>query len=535
MRGFVRDEQGRPVANADLRLRSVGFSYGGATEFGHAAIYWQPPFARNFQWRHVQGGAAALVDDLPVGIPVYVRCGDGAPVRTILAAGEPGALDLRVPEDPPRLRYRLVDDQGRPLRGGLSSFEGETRLDGSRGELIVPVTAEWVFVRLRVDGEEWSCRPFPPPRIKAAGVHDQGDLVLVRSSTTEFCRGRVLDTAWQPVATTVELSDGTAVWATADTAADGTFRLCIGPWFFCPMDLKIRRHLLLTPVVAERGDQDLLLIVDPDRPVRSQIVGQLRGLRPLPPLQSIEVTARRPGDRRWACLTNLSYPGWFALPVEPGAWDVEVRQADGTVLLSVPGVTVGEHQVVAPPALQADLPAHLQAVRLRIRDRQGRACPVPPFHAWASADYQLVVPRGGATVDLPQVLQRLHVQGETVVRCEPVVVPVEVQGLPADSRWHFGLHLLAGDGPSLGEGVHLQAGRGQLFVPRGVPLRVELLAVRYQHLGQLLQPCEPVRIEGFAGEFELPADGELAPLQLSAPADLERQLASLDEAAAAGR
>lgn len=513
---------------ATTSLEVVGLRDGAPAELGHVQVYWWAPFENNASWRNGLGGAAMVIHHLPVGIPLFVRRAFEAPQRLTLSAGPRQRHTIVVPAPGPWVRFRLVDDTGRVLRG-TSSHEGDTWLDGERGELRVPMATPTVFVRLQApDGEEWSCAPFPTPQAAGTLQLDGGDLVLQPGSRSEYCRGLIFDTDRQPVQTSVWLSDGHAVWASTESDAQGRFRLCIGPWFAGPMTLRVPMFPCLTEPEVERGDEHVVLVVDSQRPSRASLAGRLQGLSRHRLVSGLAVEAKHCRDPNLRVSTHLQAGGRFQLPLEPGDYDVQVAMADGTVLLAAAGLTARAHEALAPDALQRPLPASHRAVQLRFVDPQGRPFPLPDLTDPATGTAQAVIPAGGTVLDLPQILQRVPVSGDTVLVLDPVVVDVDVAGLPAASPWVFGLAVGAP-----GHEAHmpiraLTQGRGRMFVPRGVPLRAALFATRYATNGAAMPAPlgAPTPLGDFVAEFTVPTAGRPGPVRLLAPASLAGQLAA---------
>ncbi len=514
---------------ATASLEIVGMHAGAPAEFGHVRIYWRPPFANNNEWRHVQGGAATVVHGLPVGIPLFVRRSSEAPRVLTLAAGRVTRHEVAVPAAPPQVRFRLVDSFGHGLRGA-SSHEGDTVLDGDRGELRVPVSTEMVFVRLHAhDGEEWSCTPFPTPQIVGTAMHDGGDLVLQPSSRSEYCSGQIFDTSWQPVQTRVWLSDGHAVWSATESDDEGRFRLCIGPWFEGPMTVRVPQFPCFSENEVERGARNVVMVVDSASQARASLAGGMLGLTARRLLGNIEVKAQSCSEpNRWSS-TSLQRGGQFQLGIDPGTYDVAVTMADGTVLFAAKNLVVRAHEAMAPAALQQPLPATHRAVQLRFVDPQGHPCPVPGLTDDATASAQAVIPVGGTMLDLPQILQRVLVSADRDIVLDPVVVDVEVAGLPAASPWFFGLRVGATGHEAQMPIRALANGHGRMFVPRGVPLRAALFAMRYAANGQPepLQFGMPTPLNDFVAEFTVPTSGVPGIVRLEAPASLAAQLAAI--------
>ncbi|MBK9129752.1 MAG: hypothetical protein IPM13_18500 [Phycisphaerales bacterium] len=425
------------------------------------------------------------------------------------------------------MRYRLTDAQGNVLRGG-SCYDGNYSHFPEQGEWWFPASDQPVFVRLiGADGEEWSCAPFRLPEPPNAGVVDGGDLVLVPSSTTLFCDGTVLDPERQPVSTILWLTDGHGIFAQTTSDAAGRFRLCIGPWFDGPIGLGLPSVRCLAEREVRRGDRDVVVVVDPKVPKHSAIVGGLTGLPALAGFwPEPRVRASRSGEASECCSTGLSARGEFQLGVQPGVYDVRVALPDGTPVFAAQGVPVGAHEIVAPASLRQSVPSSLRLATVRVVDAAGLPCPVPGLTRDATATFLSLGPVTGAWVELPQLLQRVYVRGDRTVVFDAAVVPVQVRGLPTGSGWHFGLRVAAQGFAAASAPARLGSGGGALLVPRGVPLRCELLAQRYDERGEVMA-AEPVRVAGFAGEFTVAAGGS-APLVFTAPPDLGAQLRELE-------
>lgn len=160
------------------------------------------------------------------------------------------------------------------------------------------------------------------------------------------------------------------------------------------------------------------------------------------------------------------------------------------------------------------------------RRPDSKACRLPHLTD-ATGTLATVVPAEGRLVDLPAELQRLDVHGDVEVVCDPVVVDVQVEGLQEPSSWHFALRIGAAGGTCNDAAVELEQGRGRMLVPRGVPLRADLLVQRYRSNGALRLP-RPAVLQRFDATFTVPANGEPPTVVLAAPPDLAQQLAVLD-------
>ena len=529
-------------ATATLVLR--GEHRGVAADLGHASVYRRAPFPRGGGgWaQRARGGEQVEIDDVPVGEALVVHCGEAVIDVPPLTAGERRLVVVPRSAPVPIVRYRLVDAGGRVLRG-VSSHEGGTVLAGDAGALRVRCDEAMVFVRLfDAAGEEWSTAPFPPPQGLGPGVHDGGDLVLVPSSGTVYCRGRVYDATWQPVRTRVELGDGHGIWASAVSGDDGAFTMRIGPWFASPMGLHVRSHPLLTPLEAERGD-DVVLVVDATRPVHATIAGELLGLAPVPLLGSVEVRAVGVGGTDGEVMTSLRSGGTFALRVAAGRYDVMVVNHGGEVLLAARDIAVGAGETVRPPGLRGPLPAGLQVVPLRCVDAAGLPWPVMALTQPATGRLQAIVPTQATTVVLPQLLRAVALPaagagaagggapgGVVDVVVDIAFADVEVTGLPTASPWSFGLRIVGagGDGRDARVG-ELVGGRGRMVVPRGVPLRAELLVQRFDAQGRSWWDAGSLEpLPGFVGAFVVPAagvGGAATQVRFVAPVGLVEELA----------
>lgn len=512
-----------PTAQVEVR----GVHDGAPAAYTGLAIYWQPPFARNYAWRRHPGAVFATLAGLPADVPVHIRQRDERPIVVTPRAGQRNVVEMNVRELLRGVRYRLTDARGAVLRGGWC-YDGNYAHFPEQGEWWFPASDQSVFVRLiGTDGEEWSCAPFRLPDLPSPGVVDGGDLVLVPSSTTTFCEGIVLDRERQPVSTILWLTDGHGVFAQTTSDAAGRFRLCIGPWFDGPIGLGLPSVRCLAEREVRRGDRDVVVVVDPKAPEHSAIVGGLTGLPALAGFwPALRVRAFRSGEARECCSTGLSARGEFQLGVPPGVYDVHVSLPDGTPVLAAQGVSVGAHEIVSPANLRQSVPRSLRVATVRVVDAAGLPCPVPGLTRDATATFQSVVPVAGAWVELPQLLQRVYVRGDRTVVFDAAVVPVQVRGLPTGSRWHFGLRVAAQGFAAATAPARLGPGGAVLLVPRGVPLRCELLAQRYDDRGEGMA-SEPVGLAGFAGEFTVAAGGS-APAVFDAPTDLGAQLQALE-------
>ncbi len=519
-----------PVPRSESGTLEVrGVHQGEAEELGAVHVRWQMPFEANLRYRSHEAHAAVVLTGLPIGVPMHVRRDHQGEVVKTLEPGRPGRLTLAVTKLEGRMRYRLVDGSGKVLLGTVHAPEPRM-LDEARPWLYVRRRDGPVVVRLHDKaGEEWSCAPFVLPAEPWQGTRDGGDLVLVPGSQSVYCRGRIVDAQGRPVATRVHLGDGHAGWGAAVSDADGRFAICIGPWFEGPMTIVVPEYRQQVTRPVRRGEDDLRIEVGEKGNAEPAFTGRLLGLGAAPVLPHLEVEVCDAGSGKARAWSGVQSSGRFGFALPPGRYDVAVKLATGDVLLAATGIELRGTETVAPAALQQPLPPTHRVATLRLVGPDGLPCPVHGLTEPTTAKLQVIVPAAGGELVLQPILQRVTVRGDRDVVVDPVLVEVDVEGLPVGSGWYFGLAVGLPGAPGPWPVGQLEGGQGRMFVPRGIPLEAQLHATRFDASGRpvpaVFGPRPP--LASFAGAFEVAATGPVERVRFAAPADLARQLERL--------
>jgi hypothetical protein len=277
---------------------------------------------------------------------------------------------------------------------------------------------------------------------------------------------------------------------------------------------------------VSRGDHDVVVHVDPDGTNWPTIHGRLLdlpvpcSLRTLLLVTAVDDASGRGPREGW-----FRPDGSFTVSCRPGTYSVSVGLPDGTPLFGARGVVVGPNRDVHPPDLQRKLPADLRLARVRLLDGAGR--PLTLRAQSMDSTRYFLLPLGGADVALPY-LQPMHLDGDRDITLDPAVVELRIDGLEPIGGWQFGARLCSATGRDFEREVRLEQGRARMLVLRGIAMRIELLAQRYQEQG--VQPLTPALLSGFAGGFQV-APGSTEPVVLRAPTDLREQLQALDQQA----